>query len=102
MTHGSCAALDLMNYSDSEEKRRALFDKADVQKYNTINFEEYLQVGLCRVIKLQQRFVCLLIVLYYGRLVIHLVENGEKWGAPTHVNRIKSVHYGEVRCSQQW
>ncbi|KAG5286108.1 hypothetical protein AALO_G00011030 [Alosa alosa] len=39
-----CAALDLVNYSDSEEKRRALFDRADFQKYHSINLEEYLQL----------------------------------------------------------
>ncbi|XP_062409690.1 uncharacterized protein si:ch211-122l24.6 [Sardina pilchardus] len=39
-----CAALDLVNYSESEEERRALFDRAAVQKYNTLNFAEYLQI----------------------------------------------------------
>ncbi|XP_042566413.1 uncharacterized protein si:ch211-122l24.6 [Clupea harengus] len=38
------AALDLMNNPDSEEVRRDLFDTASVQKYNTLNFDEYLKL----------------------------------------------------------
>ena len=40
-----------MNNPDSEEVRRDLFDTASVQKYNTLNFDEYLKVGLHRDLK---------------------------------------------------
>ncbi|KAL2096934.1 hypothetical protein ACEWY4_006141 [Coilia grayii] len=39
-----CAALDLMNNTDSEEVRRNIFYKAAIQKYDTLNFDEYLQL----------------------------------------------------------
>ena len=48
LADGSFAALDLVNNSDSEEVRRPLFDRADAQKYNTLNFDKYLQLGLYR------------------------------------------------------
>ncbi|XP_063049070.1 uncharacterized protein si:ch211-122l24.6 [Engraulis encrasicolus] len=39
-----CQALDLMNNEDSEEERKAIFDAAAIQGYNTLNFDEYIEL----------------------------------------------------------